>query len=260
MEELVMSGILQKFSLDRFEELVPIQLRNFPEFWTARFADGKRSYPYDLQIFTVRDNERIIGTIGIHDYDIVCGNTTKKIAGICDVGIDPDHRGKGLARQMLTEVIEMVENDPGYNGLALYTEKPYVYFSSGFELYASCEPEIPTAPDFKQAIPLPATQTIRDQILKIYTDSPVFSGKCLRTPKLWQEIFEEKAYSWQITDTSYALFKGERLLEYYTSGTAYAAPDGLQENKVMTRIPEHETELCTLLKSRQLIFPAADVF
>lgn len=262
-----METTIEKYDPGKFEDLTELLLRNFPDFWIPRLAKGRNSFPYDLQLFVLREKEslRPIGTIGVHDYSFVCQNQTFLIGGVCDVGVDPDFRQQGLAKKMLSFLMDHVRRHPRYSGMALYTEKPWAYLSSGFTLY---EPPVMEEERFaadhlpEQWIPLngsPQDDPLRRKVISIYENSPAFPGKCVRSPKTWEEIFEEETHLFHIQENSYLLRKKELLLEAYSHKKSFSR-NGNSDGNVLMTLPFYEDSFARLVRERTLFFPAADIF
>lgn len=66
---------ISKFPLSHFQELIPLLLRCFPDFWQPRLALGFYSFPYDLKLFTGRLDDRLVACVGIHDYQVIISKT-----------------------------------------------------------------------------------------------------------------------------------------------------------------------------------------
>ena len=128
---------ITEFSLSRFDELVPLLMRCFPDFWKPRLARGLRSFPYDLKLFTASLGEQMIGCIGLHDYTLEFNGKFFPCDGISDVAVDPEFRGNGYALQLQEFVLEYCRTNSVNGFLPLYTDKPGVYSRLGWKLYES---------------------------------------------------------------------------------------------------------------------------
>lgn len=260
-----METAIEKYDLGKFEALTDLLLRNFPDFWTERLAKGRNSFPYDLQLFVLREKEssRPIGTIGVHDYSFVYQDQTILIGGVCDVGVDPDFRQQGLAKKMLSFLMDHVRRHSRYSGMALYTEKPWAYLTSGFTLYEPpvMEEAVPELPQ-EQWITLsglPQDDPLRRKVIAVYENASAFPGKCVRSSKTWEEIFEEETHLFNIQESSYFLRKKELLLEAYSPEKSFRCNGNLDGNVLMT-LPFYEDTFARLVRERTLFFPAADIF
>ena len=263
-----METVIEKYDLAAFEELKDLLLRNFPDFWTRRFAQGKYSFPYDLELFVLREKEsrKMIGTIGIHDYRVLCEGETLLLAGVCDVGVDPDYRKQGFAGKMVAFVKEYAQRDPAYCGMALYTEKPWAYYSSGFTVY---EPELPPEERFSSNgtesgwISLAGRNRedpLRCTVLSIYENAPSFPGKCIRSSKTWEEIFEEEKHLFRIQEQSFILRKEGRILEAYSPERSYCDSGSFEEHILMTLPFKEEDLFARAIREKRFLFPVADTF
>ena len=88
-----MGKFITRYSLSRFDELVPLLMRCFPEFWEPRLKQGMRSFPYDLRLFTARQDGQLIGCIGLHGYPFLLDDGIIECFGVSDVAVDPDSPG-----------------------------------------------------------------------------------------------------------------------------------------------------------------------
>ena len=262
-----METVIEKYDLTSFEDLKDLLLRNFPDFWNRRFAQGKYSFPYDLELFVLREKEsrRMMGTVGIHDYKVLCDGETLLLAGVCDVGVDPDYRKQGLAGKMVAFVKEYAKQDPAYCGMALYTEKPWAYYSSGFTVYEPVLPPEERFPSFADAewISLAGKNMedpLRRKILSIYEKSPAFPGKCVRSLKTWEEIFEEEKHCFRIQEQSFILRKEGRILEAYSPERSYCDSGSFEEHILMTLPFKEEDLFARAIREKRFLFPVADTF
>ena len=278
-----MNITISEFSLAGFEQITPLLLRCFPEFWTERFAAGKRSFPYDLRLFSAKKNGQIIGCIGIHEYSFFFEEEILRCGGISDVAVDPDYRGMGIAKQMLSYAAEICrKNYPDVPMIPLYTDKPRVYRSSGWEIYSPVPVDNSTElPDLEEQHFLPEqlkltvlageqpAETEQEkkalQILDIYRNGKWFPGKCERSVKTWWEILTAENHKFLADDSTYYLIRNGTLLETYSGKKTHPVNSclpqqgGLDSNRIMLYFSE-DCRLKEAAEKRVLIFPAADVF
>ncbi|MBO4631811.1 MAG: GNAT family N-acetyltransferase [Lentisphaeria bacterium] len=278
-----MTEFISRFPLSRFDELVPLLRRCFPEFWNPRLQRGLRTFPYDLRLFTAKLDGKLIGTVGIHDYQFLLNGKNLLCGGLSDVGIDPDFRGRGYARQLQDFALRYCRNNPEFNCpmMPLYTDKPGVYLSQGWQLYEPdrsreiCTEDFPKRNAFRLEYNLlgspgnPEHEKIR-LIQTIYREGQNFNGKCLRSAETWQELFREPEHEWELECDTYYLYRKDRLLEAYSANPSHPVRNfvpvqgGYGPNKLMLNLqcPEHELvrEVVEEIRHSQLYFPIADTF
>jgi GNAT superfamily N-acetyltransferase len=285
-----MSHFITRFPLVRFKELIPLLLRCFPDFWEARLAENKYSFPYDLKLFAACTEGKMAGCIGIHGYPFLLGDTPIPCGGVSDVAVAPEFRGRGYASQLQEYVLAFCRRR--YKRcvfIPLYTDKPGVYTRLGWQVYHSDRStEIQTA-DFPpkntftfdaNRLSLPclrgsrAPRTAEEkkawQIINIYTGGKNFDGKCCRSGKTWWELFADRSHRWRLENDTCYLYKEESLLEAYSLDPYHPVSrftprhGGHDDNKVMINFPgiksETEKQLATAIEKRSFVFPAADVF
>ena len=284
-----MNFSVTEFSLSRFDELVPLLMRCFPEFWGARLARSMRSFPYDLKLFAAFLGNQMIGCIGLHDYTFEFAGKCFPCDGVSDVAVDPDYRGNGYALQLQKFVLEYCRRNSPNGFLPLYTDKPGVYTRLGWKIYESDRStEIQTKdfpkkrsfrlntaklrPDFLQGNGSAETpeEEIVSRIQKIYREGKTFPGKSCRSGKLWQELFSDPEYEWQVEENTYFLYRGDILYEAYSTDPCHPVSGftprhgGHDSNKVMVNFAkisgETEEALSSVVNLGKIVFPAADVF
>lgn len=285
-----MAFTITRFPLSRFDELLPLMLRCFPEFWEARLARGQRSFPYDLRVFAGRLDGRLIACAGLHPYQILLQGEVLPLYGLCDVAVDPDWRGRGYGRRMQDFAIRTCRKSHLLcPAIPLYTDKPGVYRSAGWHLYTPRrDHELPPGlcpqqnafslaeagirADFLRPHPQAphrAEQLVRT-IQEIYMAGRVFPGKCLRSGKTWSELFADPAHTWHLDADSYGLFRHGCLIEAYARHPDHPAArftpkqGGHDDNKIMLNLVHPDAPaaaaLAATIASQELIFPLADVF
>ena len=284
-----MTGTIMEYPLNRFDELVPLLMRCFPDFWEPRLKRGLRSFPYDLKLFTAELDSRLFGCIGLHDYPFYMDDNVVRCYGVSDVAVDPDYRGKGYSHDLQRFVLEYSRNHSESGFLPLYTDKPGVYRRLGWEVYESDRSSEIRTEDF------PEKQTFRfdvgqirlsflrggcsaeteaekkaSAIMELYRKGHRFNGKCERSGKTWWELFADPEYKWQLEENVYYLYRGEILYEAYSCDAAHPVSKftprhgGHDSNKVMVNFSKNnnqaENDISAAIESGTLIFPAADVF
>ena len=280
------------FSLTDFERLLPLLRRSFPEFWGERLGRNLYSFPYDVELFTLESNGEILGCIGIHPYCFLLEGERISCGGISDVAVAPEERGKGYAKMLLSFAEKKILERYSSSLIPLYTDKEMVYYSSGFCEYRSNREKEIRMEDFpiKEEVFTFAPEVLelsllsgarppekeREKkalsIMEIYEKGREFPGKCLRTPKLWQELFADPKNFFLLEGESFFLYREGRLLEGYSSGSGSKVNDytpcrgGHDANKVMIKFSsagspdEKELLLRKYADEQKLIFPIADTF
>ncbi len=281
---------ISQFPLSHFQELIPLLLRCFPEFWQPRLGCGLYSFPYDLNLFAGRIGDRLVACVGIHEYQVRINHEVLPLGGLCDVGVDPDFRGQGFAHQLQDYAIEYCLKKTPYCAMPLYTDKPGVYLSRGWQIYESSRDNEISAERF----PPRKTFSLTDACINIKRDTQAigenqspqlvlahempmiyslgrnFPGKCFRSEKTWNELFADPKHHWRLDKNTYFLYREGRLLEAYSTKSYRAvtkylpAQGGHDDNKVMINILNQkvaeESGLLEYLTAGKLVFPAADVF
>ena len=116
-----MNGIITEYPLSRFDELEPLLMRCFPDFWEPRLKRGLRSFPYELKLFTAELDSKLFGCIGLHDYPFFMDDEVVRCYGVSDVAVDPDYRGKGYSYDLQRFVLEYSRDHSESGFLPLYT-------------------------------------------------------------------------------------------------------------------------------------------
>ena len=286
-----MNGFITRYDLRAFRELIPLLMRCFPDFWTPRLAEGKYSFPYDLKLFAARQEGKLMGCIGVHEYKFLFDNQLLRCGGVCDVAVDPDYRGKGYAVKLQEFFMAYCrKNYPATTLMPLYTGKPGVYLKRGWQIYESDRSsEIPISafplrngfrfdprklsiPCLKgKKMPCCAEEEKARRIMGIYLAGKKFNGKCMRSAKTWWELFADSGHIWRLEDETYFLYREDMLLEAYSADpesavSAFTPMHGgfEKDNKLMVNLPRTDTEtdraIALALEKGALIFPAADIF
>ena len=281
---------IDRFPLTHFDELVPLLLRCFPDFWKPRLKLGLRSFPYDLKLFCAKVNGQMVGTVGIHEYRFSLNNKVIVCGGLSDVGVDPDFRGRGIASAMQDFALRYCRENYSCPVMPLYTDKPGVYLSRGWQLYEPDRTGEISSADFpkhdafrldlrkirravlqlRQAPETPEEKICRT-ILKIYRGGQIFNGKCMRSVKTWLELFAEPEHEWFLEDDAACyLYRKDRLLEAFSADPAHPVwktvpvQGGHNENKLMLALQSSENpltaEIAEAVRKHSLLFPIADTF
>lgn len=281
---------ISEFPLERFDELTPLLLRCFPDFWTPRLERGMKSFPYDLRLFCARVDGQLIGTVGVHEYTFLLDGETVSCDGLCDVGVDPAFRGHGYARRLQQFALEFCRGQ--YEAcpvMPLYTDKPGVYLSEGWKLYEPDRSREIRTEDFpargtfrlnlsalhpeylagKQNAETPE-EKIFGRIREIYSQGGIFNGKCRRSVKTWLELFAEPEHEWSLEDDTYFLYRKGRLIEGWSASPEHPVRQfvpvqgGHGENKLMLNFPTPRrgcmNRMAEEVKRGTLLFPVADTF
>ena len=271
-----MAKFITRYPLSHFDELEPLLLRCFPAFWEPRLKRGLRSFPYDLKLFTAKLDGQMAGMVGIHNYQFLLNGRISICGGLSDVGVDPDFRGRGIARAMQDFALEYCRKKFPCPMMPLYTDKPGVYLSRGWQLY---EPdrtnEIRTEDfpkrnafrlDHRKIRPGNPEWKIYLNILRIYREGQEFNGKCMRSSETWRELFAEPEHEWVLEENTWYLYRKDRLLEAYSADPDHPAREfvpvqgGHNENKLMLNLQTAGQEITETIRSRRLLFPIADTF
>jgi|GEM_PF-3577009 len=286
-----MARFITRFPLSHFDELVPLLMRCFPDFWKPRLARGMRSFPYDLKLFAAKLDGRLIGTVGIHDYQFLLDSTVIPCGGLSDVGIDPDFRGRGYARKLQEFALAYCRKNYscGCPMMPLYTDKPGVYLSQGWQLYEPDRSREIRTEDFPKrkafrldpaklrksylrgkTPPSGPEEQIVHAIRCIYQSGGEFDGKCMRSPKTWLELFAEPEHKWVLEKETYYLYRKDRLLEAYSADPSHPVRDfvpvqgGHNENKLMVNLQSSKhplvRKIAAKIERKTLLFPIADTF
>lgn len=94
---------------------------------------GGRSYLKQLPHFRLLafDDDNVIGQAGLDVRIINVGGTVLKIFGVIDVFVQPEHRGRGVASALMTQV-EKLAIESGRDFLVLIAERHDLYLRHGF--------------------------------------------------------------------------------------------------------------------------------
>lgn len=286
-----MTPDITPYDLTEFEELIPLLMRCFPDFWTPRLAEGKYSFPYDLKLFAARLEGKIIGCIGVHEYRFLFDNAELSCGGVCDVAVDPEHRGKGYAVLLQEFFMEYCQhNFESTSLMPLYTGKPGVYLKRGWQICESDRrweiktEDFPLKEGFTfdhrqlslsclrgEKTPGSQEEEKAKRIMKIYLAGKNFNGKCIRTAKTWWELFADSKHIWRLEEDTYFLYREGVLLEAYSRApdsrvSAFTPKHGgfEEENKLMVNLPrtasETDRKIALALENGSLVFPAPDIF
>jgi len=74
----------------------------FDTLLPARFTDRKTGTACN---YAIRDNGRMIAAAGVYPIDWRVGEVVIRVAGIGNVAVDPEHRGRGLMSQLMRHVV-----------------------------------------------------------------------------------------------------------------------------------------------------------
>ena len=119
--------------IGRFDERVLALIdRVWPGFGERIVRAGRLGFAWESVStpFVALDGERVIAHVGVLEVPIVVAGRSQVVGGIHAVATDPDHRGRGHARALLTEAIEHCR--PRFETLVLTTAIPRFYERLGF--------------------------------------------------------------------------------------------------------------------------------
>ena len=286
-----MNKFITRYNLKDFQQLIPLLMRCFPEFWTPRLAEKKYSFPYDLKLFAARLEGKLMGCIGVHPYPFFFEGDVYSCGGVCDVAIDPDYRGKGYSVELQKFFMDYCQrNYKAVSLMPLYTGKPGVYLKRGWKIYESDRSDEISSEVFPpentftfnaerlslaclrgRKAPRTQEELLAHRIMKLYLSGKKFNGKCIRSGKTWWELFADAKHLWRLTEDTYYLYRAETLLEAYSSNPVspvnrFAPRHGgfEEDNKVMVNLPRLNTRtdgrIARALEEKSFIFPAADIF
>jgi len=249
-----------------------------------------RSFPYELKLFVARKDGILVGTVGIHDYQFLFDGYVNACGGLSDVAVAPAFRGLGYARKLQEFAIAYCQEHYFFCPLIpLYTDKPSVYTSLGWDRYQPDNSREIRTEDFPKHNPfrldhtkiamdflkfkrrLAATEEerIAMSIWCCYQSGRAFPGKVFRNAKSWLELFADPELEWVLGKDTYFLYRQDRLLEAYSTDSTHpvgrftpVCVDDAEKNKIMLRLADtaKQQKLAAAIKERTLIFPIADVF
>ncbi len=86
--------------------------------------------PYDHRWVIRDDANLIVSHIGVHDKEVDAGDKRWRIAGIAEVCVHPDHRGKGYVKKILYKIHDWML--PQEYSFSMLFGDNLVYASSGY--------------------------------------------------------------------------------------------------------------------------------
>lgn len=112
--------------LESLKSLLGVSFGLAPELWTTWFARLGHE-----NVRVLRKGKTVIGGLGFYDFGHFYGGKSVQSAGIAGVGIAPEHRGDGGAREMLIATLK--EQRRRFPIASLFASTQYLYRSIGFE-------------------------------------------------------------------------------------------------------------------------------
>lgn len=113
-------------------------LKEIKKIWDDIFNDsvGFTNYYFNVvckenRVFTVCDNNKVIGMIHCNPYKILINNTPADAVYVVGVAVLPEYRGKGIMKEMLKCVLNEMKNN-GIKLAFLMPENENYYIGSGF--------------------------------------------------------------------------------------------------------------------------------
>ncbi len=105
--------------------------RCFTEPQDAVFHD-RRYYnePYPHRWIVRDEDDRLIAHAGVHEKIVRCGGNVYGAGGIAEVCVDPDFRGRGITRDLLSAIHEWLSGSGFF--FSVLMGDPQVYQSSGY--------------------------------------------------------------------------------------------------------------------------------
>jgi predicted N-acetyltransferase YhbS len=121
---------------DDLEEELDLRHRSFgpmPDSERARWLDDLRASVDAGQIFGAFDGTGLIGTARFHDMRQWWHGRSQPMAGVAGVKIAPEHRGRGVGKALMTELLGVIA-DRGYPVSVLFPSTGQIYRSLGWEV------------------------------------------------------------------------------------------------------------------------------
>ena len=218
----MMKSELTMRRLDGSEQamILPLWQECFPDFW-EQLAVSRGELPYEEISFAAFDGANVVGHCGIIPYRIWCKGEICPMAGVASVAVLPAYRNRGIARELCRLAVRWAtENE--FVSLPLYTSHYRVYESAGFRMLDGV-PEALEIIGGKKTAALSwnrgsgLTDAEKENIIRLYGDSPVFDGKVLRdrcgTLHSWERIFAEPEFRFAAVPKMYAIKVDDTIVE-----------------------------------------------
>lgn len=150
----------------------------------------------DESAFVAEENGKIVAAYIVQNMPVVRGDVDLKVAGIAAVGVLPEHRHRGIGKQMMIDsLIKLREG--GFDAALLYPYRASYYRQFGYEILGkrykiSCPGErLP-----RLEVKLPVRQVSQDELHLL---EPVYesfikriSGSMHRSPERWRSRMGRK--------------------------------------------------------------------
>ncbi len=82
--------------------------------------------------FIVEDEGKIIAHLGVIPLNFILNGKNLRIAALHGICVEPEHRGKGLFKNLMAEALDYCQQH--FDSVILFTDKPKLYFSFGFKV------------------------------------------------------------------------------------------------------------------------------
>lgn len=205
--------------------------RCFDEWQMFRAQYGER-FPFEEISFLARADGRIAGHVGVMEFPVQDGSGgTLRMAGVASVGVAPEYRGRGIARELCTLAAKWAAQN-GFAALPLYTGVPQVYARCGWQTVPSNgvtlqPPDTAAAASGEWRSGNTLTDAEKDRIIKCYEALPPLPGRVVRDiagPRFhsWEWLFAGELNRFLVTRDGYALAVDGVLAEIGGDETALA--------------------------------------
>ena len=199
--------------------ILPLLGDAFPDYW-EQLALKQGKMPYEEISFAAFDGTDVVGHCGVIPYRIWCENSVVPMAGIASVAVAKEYRNRGIARELCTFAAQWAKQEK-FVSLPLYTEHFRVYESASWQIFET--PSARRVISGKKTAALSwekgsgLTDREKENIIRLYKDSPLFNGKVLRdesdTLHSWERIFAEPEFRFAVVPKMYAIKTGDTVIE-----------------------------------------------
>lgn len=210
---------------------IPMLCRCFDEWQMFRARYGEQ-FPFEEISFLARADGRIAGHVGVMEFPVQdgCGGTLR-MAGVASVGVAPEYRGRGIARELCTLAAKWAAQN-GFAALPLYTGVPKVYAQCGWRSVPSNGVTLQPPPaaaaaadEWRSGSTL--TKAEKAWIIQCYEALPPLPGRVVRDiagPRFhsWEWVFASDLNRFLVAPEGYALAVDGVLAEIGGDGAALA--------------------------------------
>lgn len=199
--------------------VLPLLGAAFPDYW-EQLALKQGKMPYEEISFAAFDGNTVAGHCGVIPYCIWCDGAVVPMAGIASVAVAPEYRKQGIARELCRFSAQWAKEEK-FVSLPLYTAFCRVYESAGWQVRDTPSAKIivsgkkTAALSWERGIFLSDRE--KENIIRLYNDSPEFSGKVLRDDSgrlhSWERIFAEPEFRFAVVPKMYAVKAGDTIIE-----------------------------------------------